>query len=111
MAGRREGVRWLSSRNILDFIPKGKENAIKRTNLAPLVGVKDRDVRKEIQKARMYCPIINLQNGDGYFIPEREDIQELKQYIKQEESRLKSIGWSLRAARKTLKEYEAYHEQ
>jgi hypothetical protein len=45
---------------------------------------------------------LNLQDGSGYYIPDMEDETdkaELKKFVKQEESRLKSIGWALKAAR------------
>lgn len=51
-------------------------------------------------------PILNMQNGDGYFIPDMNDLEDVRllaKYVRQEESRLKSIGWSLKAARHTLK--------
>ena len=50
--------------------------------------------------------VVCVQDGDGYFIPDPSDngdMNLLKRYVRQEEARLKSIGWSLKAARKTLK--------
>lgn len=91
---------------ILDYIPIGSENAIQRAVLVALSGLDDRRVRDQIAEARRKIPILNMQDGNGYFIPDmnsREDRTLLKAYVQQEEHRLKSIGWSLKAARKTLK--------
>lgn len=92
--------------SVLNFIPVGSENAVGRDYLSKVTGLSDRKVRVGIHKARRKIPIINLSDGDGYYIPdmnEEKDIRALKRYVKQEESRLKSIGWALKAARKTLK--------
>lgn len=60
--------------NILDYIGTGRENARTREQLCVCTGIQDR----------------------------AEEQLLLKHYVQQEESRLKSIGWSLKAARKTL---------
>lgn len=94
---------------VLDYIKVGKENAITRAELIDITGLNDREVREDIAVARRNTPIINLQDGSGYFIPDMSkpaEIEYLKQYVKQEENRLKSIGWSLKAARKMLREVE-----
>lgn len=94
---------------ILDFIKIGHENAITREELVKLTGLNDREIRENISQTRRNVPIINLQDGKGYFIPDlskESEIAYLKQFVKQEENRLKSIGWSLKSARKMLKEVE-----
>ena len=91
---------------IVDYIPTGRKNAITRKELCRITGLSDRQAREHIAQARRNTPIINLQDGDGYFIPnpsDSADMNLLKRYVRQEEARLKSIGWSLKAARKTLK--------
>lgn len=92
--------------NILDYIPTGSSNAVERTLLRFRTGLKDRQMRKLIHFARREIPILNLQDSKGYFIPDmndEKDVQLLVRYVLQEESRLKSIAWSLMAARKTLR--------
>ena len=92
--------------NILDYIPMGSDRAVGRKYLSEVTGLPDRKVRREIHQARRKIPIINLSEGDGYYIPdmnEEKDRQALVRYVKQEESRLKSIGWALKAARQTLR--------
>lgn len=91
---------------ILDYIPIGSENAIQRAVLVALSGLDDRSARDQIAEARRKIPILNMQDGNGYFIPDMNsdgDRALLKAYVRQEEHRLRSIGWSLKAARKTLK--------
>lgn len=91
---------------ITDFIPVGRENAISRKRLCEVTGLTDRNLREHIAQARRNTPIINLQYGDGYFIPDTSDDADmalLRRYVAQEEGRLKSIGWSLKAARNALK--------
>ncbi len=92
--------------DILDYIPTGSQNAISRYQLCKMTGIDDRKVREAIHNARRKIPILNMQDGNGYFIPDmntEKDRHLLKWYVRQEESRLKSIGWALKAARKTLK--------
>ncbi len=85
--------------DILDYIPFGKENAIDRKTLEMLTGKPDRINRELISIARRKTPILNLQNGNGYFRPLPEEKGLVVNFVRQEERRLKSIGWSLKSAR------------
>lgn len=92
---------------IVDYIPFGKENAISRQQLERVTGLSDRDVREAISLARRNTVILNLLNGKGYFQPiqgEEDDL--VVKYFKQEDSRLKRIGWSLLATRRRVKEIQ-----
>lgn len=94
------------SLNILDYIPTGRVNAITRHALAIRTGISDRQVRDLIHYARRDIPILNMQDGRGYFIPDMNDDVErelLAAYVRQEEKRLKSIGWALASARQTCR--------
>lgn len=53
--------------NIIDFIPKGHENALTRRELVELTGIDDRTIRNAISNSDEL--IINLQDGKGYFKP------------------------------------------
>lgn len=85
---------------ISDFIPTGRENAIGRKVLTQLcvahglidfnIKDKDRAMRALIQKNRHDFVILNLSNGDGYYRPSLDDVQDLQRYIRQEEKRAKS---------------------
>lgn len=95
--------------DIINYIPKGRKNAVTREQLIILTGLCDRRVRREIAKARREYVIINLQNNRGYYQPDMNDladVSEIRQYVEQETHRLKSIGWSLKSARMALKEAE-----
>lgn len=88
--------------NILDYIPYGKENAIKRENLVLITKLSDRNVRELIAEARREEVIINLQDGGGYYRPTCK--AEIERYLKQETRRAKSIFYHLKSARRALKE-------
>lgn len=93
--------------NISDYIPFGKDNAISREQLERATGLCDRDIREAISLARRNTVILNLSNGQGYFQPiqgEEDDL--VVKYFKQEDSRLKRIGWSLLATRRRVKEIQ-----
>ena len=92
--------------DILDYIPTGSKNAVRRSYLSDILHTSDREIRRMIQTARRKIPILNLSDGKGYYIQDmnsKEDRKKLVQYVRQEESRLKSIGWALKAARQTLR--------
>lgn len=92
--------------DIKELIPVGKENAVSREYLSRITGLTDRKVRDLIHLERRNIPIVNAQNGQGYYIPDmntESGKNELLMWYRQENSRLKSIGWSLTTARRTLK--------
>lgn len=94
--------------NIIDYIPKGSENAISRTSLCMKTGLKDRVVRNLIEEARRNTIIISNNDGSGYWIypddPTDEEKLMLERYVKQQESRAKSIFYALYPARMMVKE-------
>lgn len=92
----------MKSINIVDYIPHGRMNAISRNSLVTLTGLNDRAVREAISKARRDTPILNMQDGSGYYQPTEDDVDELRHFVAQETRRAKSIFWSLRSARKAV---------
>lgn len=62
--------------DILNYIPYGHENAVTRAELCERTGLSDRLVRRHIEVARIEGhPIINLQDGKGYYrATTREDV-------------------------------------
>ena len=76
--------------NIFQFIPKGRQNAILRSELAKLSGMSDRSVREEIERLR-HCGnlIANMQDGKGYFIC--QTAEEADTYARLQDSRAKAI--------------------
>lgn len=92
--------------DILNFIPVGSRNAVKRKFLNSLTGLKDRNMRDRLHDVRMKIPIINLQNGKGYFIPDmnrKEDVVLLIRWVKQEKSRIRENQIIVETAEKTLR--------
>lgn len=95
--------------DILDHIPVGRENAITRNMLRSKTGLSDRKIRMLIEQSNIkypFTPIINTQDGKGYFIPDTYDIGdilELKKYVAQQNSRIKNIARSSRGARNLSK--------
>ena len=82
--------------DILEYIPYGRENAIKRKNLRDLTGLSDRDMRRAIELARKETPIINMQDGRGYYRPDNRD--DLQRYVLQEQARAKNILQNINVA-------------
>lgn len=82
--------------DILEYIPYGKGNAVKREDLRDMLGVSDRDMRRMIAQARKDAPIINLSDGYGYYRPNDKD--DLLRYILQEQARAKKILDNIRVA-------------
>lgn len=89
--------------SILDYIPFGHNNAITGSRLSELTGISKREIRRMVSQARRETPILNLQDGKGYFKPTEEEKYLVERYVKQETARLKSVGWSLKAAREFVK--------
>lgn len=88
---------------VFDLIPVGRERAIARGTLVILSGIPDRELRDIIARLRREEPILNMQNGLGYYRPSAEDREEVERFIKQESSRAKAIFCALYGARKWLK--------
>ena len=58
--------------DIMQFIPREKENAVTRTQLVSMLALPDRKVRKLIEAARNRGEIIlNDQSGAGYYTSDR----------------------------------------
>lgn len=90
--------------DIVKYIPFGKENDISRNSLCMKTGLSDRSMRELINRARKRVVIINLQNGNGYYRPTKEEISDVKKFKKQEENRAKEIFKGLQPVRKFLAE-------
>lgn len=96
--------------NIIDYIPIGRDNAVTRSYLAAVTGLRDRQIRDAIAKARRDNVIINTQDGKGYYrlVGNGDkwtfwEKYEVVMFERQETRRLESIGWSLKAVREAVK--------
>lgn len=89
--------------NICDFIPRGKENAIRRVDLARRVNLPDRTVRQMIEVARREGALImNAQDGAGYYMS--EEVGELKRQYRTNHNRAMSILVQQKHLRRKIKE-------
>lgn len=93
--------------NIVEYIPKGHKNAISRNDLCRQTGLSDRLIRALIEEARRETIIISNNDGSGYWLfpenPTEQEKEMLRRYVKQQESRAKSIFYALRPARQMMK--------
>lgn len=102
---------------VADLIPIGRENAISRAYLVTLCvknhlvdeklkpESKDRAMRRLVERARIDYTILNLSDGEGYYRPSIEDIQDLQRYIRQEEKRAKATFRNLTNAKALYEDY------
>lgn len=90
--------------SIVELIPEGRKNAIKRQDLLKQYDGTDRQMRRELQEARRETVIVNLSDGSGYFLP--ADKYELSAYIAQETARARTIERNIRVAKKKLAEVD-----
>lgn len=96
---------------IEELIPTGKKNAISRQYLLTLckehgIANSDREMRRLIQEERATSMILNMQDGNGYFKPCKDDLAELKHYVSQESKRGISIMKNLKMANNLLADFE-----
>ena len=100
-----------------ELIPKGKENAIKRSDLVDMcieVGLikadstrenQDRAMRKLLHKAKMdYC-ITNDGDGSGYYRPSKEDYQNLRKNNNRENKKAISTLGGLKTNKAIAEDY------
>ena len=72
--------------NILNYIPKGRENAVSRQELVNRTGLPDRTVRKEIKKlVEQGIPIVSFSDEKGYWLT--DNIGEIERFIKEYDAR------------------------
>ncbi|MDE5583239.1 MAG: hypothetical protein K2J08_06020 [Ruminococcus sp.] len=86
-------------KNIIDFIPVGKNNAITGKELQNITGLDGRSVKQQIANARIRGAVICASlNGDGggYFIPSCPS--EATEYVRTEQCRINSAKAALKAA-------------
>lgn len=88
---------------IEDFIPKGRENAITRSELAARLCMTDRRVRSLIAEARARGELIlNACDGQGYYIS--DDLSEIHGQYLVDKSRALSVLKRLKTMRRLLKD-------
>lgn len=88
--------------DILKLIPEGHANAVDREYLSSITGLCDRKVRQLIEEAcTKEHPILNMQDGKGYFRPLPSEMHLVRLYRAQENHRTLTI-------RKKVSELDKY---
>ena len=96
---------------IEEFLLEGKKNAIASQKLADLAGCKSvRELQEIIAAERATGAVIlsTAENGGGYFLPDQNNLQEVREFIVTLERRGKATLSALKSARKYLKKMEVY---
>lgn len=100
-----------------ELIPKGKENAIKRSDLvdkcieAGLIKAdsardnQDRVMRRLLQRAKMDYSITNNGDGSGYYRPSKEDYQNLRKNNNRENKKAISTLGGLKTNKAIAEDY------
>lgn len=93
--------------NVQGFLLEGEANAMPMRELARLVGVSERQVRKIIERERRNGSMI-LSSDNGYFLPSPDcERYEICRYIHRADARMVTNRKTLRAMKDRLKELEA----
>lgn len=92
--------------DIRDFIGTGKEYAVTTTEISVMTGLTDREVRAAIHEARKSTVILNMQDGEGYFMPTEDETELVEKWVRQETSRFINNIAALGSAKKMLKNAE-----
>ncbi len=82
----------------------GKRNAISRAELIATTGYKDRRIREAIESLRHTKAILNLDQGDGYYIPESntQGRHEAALWIRKQNTRMRSMKAATRGAERFI---------
>ena len=87
--------------NVIDYIPVGHKNAVTRQYLTTMTGLSDRTVREMIEKeCTSEHPILNMQDGKGYFQPAADEMHLVRLYLAQENHRTVRIRKKLSEIKK-----------
>lgn len=90
---------------ISDFLTAGKRNAVSSQRLADLSGCKSvRELQQivAIERAAGAVILSTCENGGGYFLPDPENLGEVKAFIQTLENRGKNTLMALESARAYL---------
>lgn len=94
-------------RMIIEFLKKGKQNAIPSKQLVEMAGCGNiRDLRALVSQERQQGAVIlsTSRGGGGYYLP--GDTEEVREFIRTLDARARHTFLALRSARKYLKELE-----
>lgn len=91
---------------ITDVLRRGKSNGIPLKDLPKACGLEKRAARQAIEKARAKVPIINMQDGSGYFIPTEDEAPLVLIWLNQQRKRIRSLENACVGAEKWLNQYQ-----
>lgn len=86
--------------DINNIIPKGHNNALTRSDLMLLTGLRDREIREAISNGDEV--IINLCDGAGYFIPTKEERELVVNWVNMFDARIRAERARVERAKKWL---------
>ena len=100
-----EAEKFLDSpyKDIISIISTGKENAKHGNEIAPLLGMDTRELRKHLEYLRRNGVVIVGDVRSGYYFP--ANLYELESYVRQEEARARSTLYTLKTARALRKRW------
>lgn len=97
----------IKRRGVQAFLLEGEANAMPMCELARLVGVSERQVRKIIERERRNGSMI-LSSDNGYFLPSPDcERYEIRRYIHRADARMVTNRNTIRVMKDRLKELEA----
>lgn len=94
-------------RMIIEFLKKGKQNAIPSKQLAKIASCSSvRELQALVSRERQQGAVIlsTSRNGGGYYLP--SDADEVREFIRTLDARARHTFLALRSARKYLRELE-----
>lgn len=98
----------MDNQHIEKYIGKGVENAITLAELELATGMNARKIRMHIAEARKHgVPIVNAQDGNGYFIPTPKELDKALAQHRQEKSRAMKILASNKGLAKWIADVQA----
>ena len=89
---------------IVDLLPTGKENAISQKQLAAVLNISERELRKRIEFERRNGAVICSStdaDGSGYYLP--QNVEEAQRFYATMQKRTRPTLECLRATRRWIK--------
>lgn len=90
--------------DVYNALKIGKQNAVSRMELGNVTGFRDRMIREAIESLRHTKAILNLDQGDGYYIPESntQGRHEAALWIRKQNTRMRSMKAATRGAERFI---------
>lgn len=95
---------------ISDYIPTGRESKIRSKDLAEILGYRSvRDLQKAVEAERTHGAVIlsTCTDGGGYWLPDENELHEVRQFIHTLEARARNTLAALESAKAFLNEHDS----